>query len=680
MHLGQAGSAGKASSAVAMRASDAPVGLQAVPTAAQMALRLQWGQELAEHAASLTGQSEGDNADSQRIDWKADLGTDQKINPQTIVPSNVAGATIRGAGLPAVRLRSMQPMEVSTLPASHALAAGLTKGVPGISAVPISKSESREHSNSATSDAQKSRVSSLSDRGQALTSNVAVPIDVNLPQFMTPPVEQLASATAFGRTTEISLDLNAGAHSKAELYSSTASVTGLNMQSFGHIVAIGKSSASEPGLAGDRIRESPTVYLSTGSVADQSLLSTMSDRERRGIEHAATASEGSGLEIPLSVSRASGQAAASALPETDLECARGLSEKSSLADLQGALPNVETARLLPDPSTRGSQEQMALLSGDGGVSQTHGAAIGQMRLAVSQVLTSTGSSGSAEGKIAWNNRDAQATKSAGIFQAGTSQARTSRAMIVPAGMSPAGTAPSGLRSLGMTLAGQVSTDGNSMASVDGKQIVTLRQHSAESDATSVLDAMDKMDNHTSLDGVSDANLARSLGGLPPGGAHSLEVGYQDPTLGYVELRAHMAGGGVHALLGADSAASGVTLEGHLASLADWMHQRATPVESLTVVSSLGREDGGGSITDGSTGRQGAGHSGQGAAGHGYGGGGSGSYSDQSNHTEPAMGSIAIEAIHPASNSEIATTPASHGLGPSSLVLTMIHGSNISVLA
>jgi hypothetical protein len=65
-------------------------------------------------------------------------------------------------------------------------------------------------------------------------------------------------------------------------------------------------------------------------------------------------------------------------------------------------------------------------------------------------------------------------------------------------------------------------------------------------------------------------------------ARELQVGYQDPMLGYVELRAHSVASGVHASLEAQSAAAGDTLTGHLSALTAWMDERRTPLESLTV--------------------------------------------------------------------------------------------------
>jgi hypothetical protein len=80
-----------------------------------------------------------------------------------------------------------------------------------------------------------------------------------------------------------------------------------------------------------------------------------------------------------------------------------------------------------------------------------------------------------------------------------------------------------------------------------------------------------------MDGANGVAVGQSSGG---GG--QLTVGHQDPVLGYIELRAHSDGGGVHASLGVQSTAAGEALEGHLGSLAGWMNERQTPVESIRV--------------------------------------------------------------------------------------------------
>ncbi len=62
----------------------------------------------------------------------------------------------------------------------------------------------------------------------------------------------------------------------------------------------------------------------------------------------------------------------------------------------------------------------------------------------------------------------------------------------------------------------------------------------------------------------------------------LQVGFEDPALGYIELKAHHAGGEVHAELGVQSDLAGQALQSHLGSLAGWLHDRNTPAASLTV--------------------------------------------------------------------------------------------------
>jgi len=104
-----------------------------------------------------------------------------------------------------------------------------------------------------------------------------------------------------------------------------------------------------------------------------------------------------------------------------------------------------------------------------------------------------------------------------------------------------------------------------------------------------LDSLDVSDVENGLNGprVGYQNVAGnspSVGGV--NGVRALEIGYQDPALGYVELRAHAAGGGIHASLTAQSADSGTVLEAHLSSLASWMTERRTPVASLSVSSPL----------------------------------------------------------------------------------------------
>ena len=101
------------------------------------------------------------------------------------------------------------------------------------------------------------------------------------------------------------------------------------------------------------------------------------------------------------------------------------------------------------------------------------------------------------------------------------------------------------------------------------------------------DAMDQMDRTAGTTGLSgQVTAASSVGDM----AHGIQVGYQDPVLGYVELRAHAGANGVHASLETQSSAVGDTLTAHLGALTGWMNERRTPVESLTVSTLASQQD------------------------------------------------------------------------------------------
>jgi hypothetical protein len=71
------------------------------------------------------------------------------------------------------------------------------------------------------------------------------------------------------------------------------------------------------------------------------------------------------------------------------------------------------------------------------------------------------------------------------------------------------------------------------------------------------------------------------------GAQRAEAGYQDPTLGWVGVRADLSGGGVHAQLLPGSADAAQALGGHLAGLDAYLAEHHTPVETLTLQPPLG---------------------------------------------------------------------------------------------
>jgi flagellar hook-length control protein FliK len=71
------------------------------------------------------------------------------------------------------------------------------------------------------------------------------------------------------------------------------------------------------------------------------------------------------------------------------------------------------------------------------------------------------------------------------------------------------------------------------------------------------------------------------------GAHQAEAGFEDPTLGWVGIRANQSGGGVHAQLTASSADAAQALGSQLSGLNDYLVEHRTPVQTLTLTSSDG---------------------------------------------------------------------------------------------
>lgn len=81
-------------------------------------------------------------------------------------------------------------------------------------------------------------------------------------------------------------------------------------------------------------------------------------------------------------------------------------------------------------------------------------------------------------------------------------------------------------------------------------------------------------------------------------AHAAEAGYQDPTLGWVGVRAQVEHGGVHAAVvpGSDSASE--ALSGHLSGLSSYLAERHVPVDTLSVTAPESRLDGRGAGAQG----------------------------------------------------------------------------------
>jgi hypothetical protein len=66
------------------------------------------------------------------------------------------------------------------------------------------------------------------------------------------------------------------------------------------------------------------------------------------------------------------------------------------------------------------------------------------------------------------------------------------------------------------------------------------------------------------------------------GGQRAEAGFQDPSLGWVTVRAEMSGGGIHASLVPGTAEAAQTLGGHIPGLSGYLAEHHTPVETLTL--------------------------------------------------------------------------------------------------
>jgi hypothetical protein len=86
------------------------------------------------------------------------------------------------------------------------------------------------------------------------------------------------------------------------------------------------------------------------------------------------------------------------------------------------------------------------------------------------------------------------------------------------------------------------------------------------------------------------------------GTREAEAGYQDPTLGWVGVRAELNAGAIHATVSAATFEAAQVLGGHLSGLNSYLAENSTPVESLTLNAGhsglAAGHDGGGGMTDG----------------------------------------------------------------------------------
>ena len=99
------------------------------------------------------------------------------------------------------------------------------------------------------------------------------------------------------------------------------------------------------------------------------------------------------------------------------------------------------------------------------------------------------------------------------------------------------------------------------------------------------------------------------------GPRRAEAGFEDPTLGWVGVRAEQGAGGVHAVVVPGSTGAAAELGAHLGSLASFLSDRHVGVSSVELGSPSGGglEAGSGNASAGHDGRQGRGSAGNGAA-------------------------------------------------------------------
>jgi hypothetical protein len=81
------------------------------------------------------------------------------------------------------------------------------------------------------------------------------------------------------------------------------------------------------------------------------------------------------------------------------------------------------------------------------------------------------------------------------------------------------------------------------------------------------------------------------------GARSAEAGFEDPTLGWVGVRADLGAGGVHAAVVPGSAEAAQMLGSHMAGLHAYLSEQRSPVNTVTLASPSGLNTGSGQGTN-----------------------------------------------------------------------------------
>jgi hypothetical protein len=83
-----------------------------------------------------------------------------------------------------------------------------------------------------------------------------------------------------------------------------------------------------------------------------------------------------------------------------------------------------------------------------------------------------------------------------------------------------------------------------------------------------------------FDGIDSGGTSTPLQSWLRADAHQVEAGYQDPALGWVEVRARDGAGGVHATLTPATQDAAASLGEHLSGLSNYLVERETPVAQI----------------------------------------------------------------------------------------------------
>jgi len=129
-----------------------------------------------------------------------------------------------------------------------------------------------------------------------------------------------------------------------------------------------------------------------------------------------------------------------------------------------------------------------------------------------------------------------------------------------------------------------NSDPSAARDLAGLRGTTGTAASIPGDSSSTISGAASRDTFSAL----DAESASRTSTWTHAGATRAEAGYQDPSLGWVSVRADAGGGGIHASLVPSSADAAQALGGHLAGLNAHLAEQHMSVETLTLAAPEGR--------------------------------------------------------------------------------------------